>query len=160
MPGTDFRSTPMSVHVKQIGRKMHPMPEVAHSGALPTMPQLDALRAFAVFAVMYQHFTGGRWLDYFPTARLGVQLFFVLSGFLITAILLVARERIASGESRLFEVRQFYARRFLRIFPLYYGVVISSAIIGIPGFRGPLLWHLGYMTNIENAITGMFPGAT
>lgn len=150
----------MSVHVTQIGRKMHPMTEGAQAGALAKMPQLDALRAFAVFAVMYQHFTGRRWLDYFPTARLGVQLFFVLSGFLITAILLVARERIASGESRLFEVRQFYARRFLRIFPLYYGVVISSAIIGIPGFRGPLLWHLGYMTNIENAITGMFPGAT
>jgi peptidoglycan/LPS O-acetylase OafA/YrhL len=136
------------------------MREGAPAGALPKMPQLDALRAFAVFAVMYQHFGWKRWLDYFPTARLGVQLFFVLSGFLITAILLVARERIASGESRLFEVRQFYARRFLRIFPLYYAAVIGCAIIGIQGFREPLLWHLGYVTNIENAITDRFAGAT
>ena len=95
---------------------MRPMTEGAPASALPKMPQLDTLRAFAVFAVMYQHFGWRRWLDYFPTARLGVQLFFVLSGFLITAILLVARERIASGESRLFEVRQFMHADFSGFF--------------------------------------------
>ena len=109
---------------------------------------------------MYQHFGSRRWLRYCPTGRLGVQLFFVLSGFLITAILLLARDRVAQGETRLFEIRQFYARRFLRIFPLYYGVVIGAAMIGVPGFREPLLWHLGYMTNVQNAITNTFPGAT
>jgi peptidoglycan/LPS O-acetylase OafA/YrhL len=129
-------------------------------GLLPKMPQLDALRTFAVFAVMYQHFTSSSWLRYVPTGRIGVQLFFVLSGFLITAILLRARERIAHGETRMFEIRQFYARRFLRIFPLYYGVVIGAAFLGIPGFREPLLWHLGYATNIQNAITGDFAGAS
>jgi peptidoglycan/LPS O-acetylase OafA/YrhL len=130
-------------------------------GALRKMPQLDALRAFAVLAVMYQHFAPKEhWLSYVPLARFGVQLFFVLSGFLITGILLVARDRISRGESRLFELRQFYVRRFLRIFPLYYGVVIIGALIGIPGFRQPIVWHLAYSTNIYNAITGQWAGAT
>lgn len=131
------------------------------AGALPKMPQLDALRAFAVLGVMYQHFAPSqKWLQYLPLARLGVQLFFVLSGFLITGILLVARERIACGESRTFELRQFYARRFLRIFPLYYAVVLGGAIVGISGFRQPLFWHLAYLTNVQNAITGEWAGAS
>jgi peptidoglycan/LPS O-acetylase OafA/YrhL len=130
-------------------------------GALPKMPQLDALRAFAVLGVMYQHFAHGqRWLGYVPSARLGVQLFFVLSGFLITGILLIARNRVICGESRLFELRQFYTRRFLRIFPLYYAVVLAGAFLGVPGFRQPLLWHLTYSTNIANAITGQWFGAS
>ena len=136
------------------------MSEGAPAGALPKMPQLDALRAFAVLGVMYQHFADNGWLRYVPPGRFGVQLFFVLSGFLITAILLVARERIACGENHAFELRQFYARRFLRIFPLYYAVLLACAVIGIPGFRDPLVWHLTYMTNVQNAITGRWAGAT
>jgi peptidoglycan/LPS O-acetylase OafA/YrhL len=129
--------------------------------ATPRMPQLDALRGFAVLAVMYQHFAPDQlWLRYLPLARLGVQLFFVLSGFLITGILLVARERVSCGESRTFELRQFFARRFLRIFPLYYAVVIGAALIGIQGFSGPLLWHLTYLTNVYNAMTGQWAGAS
>src|SRR3954454_10333496 len=116
-------------------------------GASPLrhMSQLDALRAFAVLGVMYQHFAPNQhWLNYLPLARFGVQLFFVLSGFLITGILLIARERVLQGESRSFELRQFYVRRFLRIFPLYYAVVIGAAFLGLSGFTQPLLWHLGY----------------
>lgn len=129
--------------------------------ALPKMPQLDALRGFAVLGVMYQHFAPAQgWLSYVPLARVGVQLFFVLSGFLITGILVVARDRIADGESRAFELRQFYARRLLRIFPLYYGVVLGASVLGIGGFRGPIFWHLTYSTNIYNAIVGQWAGAS
>ncbi len=128
---------------------------------LPNMPQLDALRALAVLAVMYQHFAlRQQWLNYIPLARVGVQLFFVLSGFLITLILLKARERAQRDKSRLFEIRQFYARRFLRIFPLYYGIVIAGAIVATPGFREALFWHLSYLTNVYNAITGQWAGVT
>lgn len=131
------------------------------NNGLPRMPQLDALRGFAVVAVMYQHFAPGqRWLEYLPLARLGVQLFFVLSGFLITGILLVARERVLSGESHTFELRQFYARRFLRIFPLYYAVVIAAAIAGLRGYVQPLLWQLSSSTNINNAIVGQWSGVS
>lgn len=132
-----------------------------HHGALPNMPQLDALRGCAVLAVMYQHFAPmQRLMNYLPTARLGVQLFFVLSGFLITGILVAARDCVSKGETPFFELRQFYIRRFLRIFPLFYGFVIGGAVLGIAGFRKPLLWHLTYSTNLYNAITGQWAGVT
>lgn len=85
------------------------------------IPQLDGLRAFAILPVLLTH----SWRDYpsLPIARLGpagwvgVDLFFVLSGFLITRILLQAR-----GRGHYF--RNFYARRGLRIWPLYYLVAV------------------------------------
>lgn len=86
------------------------------------MPQLDALRALAVAAVVLQHFellSDG--------AQYGVHLFFVLSGFLITGILLSSRQSAEkSGVSWRHALRQFYVRRLLRIFPLYYLVVFAG----------------------------------
>jgi peptidoglycan/LPS O-acetylase OafA/YrhL len=92
------------------------------------MPALDGLRGIAVLAVMMMHFSYW-YLGALPLTRLGriyvratangwmgVDLFFVLSGFLITGILLDSK-----GSPRYF--RNFYARRTLRIFPLYYGVL-------------------------------------
>ncbi len=97
------------------------------------MPVFDGVRGIAILAViMYHtgsiagggggvdrvvgHVTGAGWL--------GVDLFFVLSGFLITGILLDTK-----GDQGYF--RSFYARRTLRIFPLFYAVVVV-AVIAIP----------------------------
>ena len=86
------------------------------------LPALDGLRGVAVLAVLLFHFAhldrpaglAQRWLLSATGAGwAGVDLFFVLSGFLITGILLDAR-----GSSGYF--RTFYLRRVLRIFPLYY----------------------------------------
>src|SRR5436190_971239 len=87
---------------------------------LQYMPQLDALRAFAVGAVLVHHLfdveTLPFGLKHLPWGFLGVRLFFVLSGFLITGILLESRDTAETGAySRWFAVRQFYVRRFLRI---------------------------------------------
>jgi peptidoglycan/LPS O-acetylase OafA/YrhL len=78
--------------------------------ALPKyIPQLDGLRAIAIISVMlfHQHVLG------FNLGWAGVQLFFVLSGFLITGILL-------DTKNNLHYFRNFYFRRFIRIFPIYY----------------------------------------
>jgi peptidoglycan/LPS O-acetylase OafA/YrhL len=98
------------------------------------IPALDGLRGIAIVLVMLHHFT-----VYWPTSGIGahigsvvaffwvgVDLFFVLSGFLITGILLDTR-----GSKRYFT--SFYARRVLRIFPLYY-LVLFLAFVVLPKF--------------------------
>lgn len=92
--------------------------------SLDHVPILDGLRGIAVLMVMWFHFFQDtspleagvlfRAIDVVtPFGRTGVDLFFVLSGFLITRILIVTKDEPAY-------FRNFYARRFLRIFPLYY----------------------------------------
>ncbi|WP_263410319.1 acyltransferase family protein [Terriglobus tenax] len=78
----------------------------------PYYVALDGLRAIAVILVFFQHYGAGR--NYlFGWGWTGVDIFFVLSGFLITGILFDSRHK----EHR---YRNFYIRRTLRIFPLYY----------------------------------------
>lgn len=126
------------------------------------MPQLDALRAFAVGGVLIHHFAGVDHLPSFlkeiPFGFLGVRLFFVLSGFLITGILLKSRESVDHGRiGSVFAVRQFYARRILRIFPLYYVVVALSFWFDLPPTREVIGWLLTYTYNIQLSLQGWFP---
>ena len=81
-------------------------------------------------------------------ALLGVWLFFVLSGFLITGILLRSRDQVDyGGYQGRFVLRQFYARRILRIFPLYYSVLLLAATIDLGDVRDTIFWHLAYLSN-------------
>src|SRR4051812_48705226 len=99
------------------------------------LPGLDGLRGIAILMVLALHFLGDA-TPHGPVGRLvvkaasygvlGVDLFFVLSGFLITGLLLDAK----SGPHYF---RNFYARRTLRIFPLYY-LVLTILFIVLPRF--------------------------
>ena len=93
-------------------------------------PQLDGLRAIAVALVIAQHYTRHTWP--LVNGRGGVIIFFVLSGFLITGILLDARRRADRlGVSHTAVLPGFYARRFLRIFPLFYVALgVACARVG------------------------------
>lgn len=90
------------------------------------IPQFDYLRGLAVLAVMLYH--SSKNVHSFPMARyfsfgwIGVDLFFVLSGFLITGILLGTRD-----DPHFF--RNFYARRILRIWPLYFALLGGMLIV-------------------------------
>jgi peptidoglycan/LPS O-acetylase OafA/YrhL len=124
------------------------------------MASLDGLRAVAVAAVIVFHarvaIDGGplvRAYQWVGTAGwVGVDLFFVLSGFLITGILLDAKDRPHY-------FRTFYVRRTLRIFPLYYAVLFGTLVIAPiflgasqPGERTILreqAWLWTYTTNVE-----------
>jgi len=112
------------------------------------MPQLDSLRALAVGAVALHHWLP-RGFDY-PLVS-GVHLFFVLSGFLITGILLDARRRNdATGTSDLrYTLKAFYLRRFLRIAPAYVLALIVVAYFNVAGIRNTWMWHAAYLTNFH-----------
>lgn len=79
---------------------------------------LDGLRAISVIAVIWTHVTGPHLLGLLNQGRKGVDLFFAISGFLVTTLLL--REYRRNGRISL---RDFFIRRTLRIFPLYYAVL-------------------------------------
>src|SRR5436190_10316366 len=117
------------------------------------MVQLDALRAFALLAVLASHFSPGTskfftFTKIIDLGGLGVRLFFVLSGFLITGILLRSKSYCEKdGLSVLHEFRQFYARRVLRIFPIFYLVLGLAAVLNIPPIRQTFAWHAAFLTN-------------
>ena len=76
---------------------------------------LDGVRAIAITGVVWQHSAHPDFLPMFSRGFTGVDLFFALSGFLITTLLL--REKLKTGKISL---RNFWARRFLRLMPAYY----------------------------------------
>ena len=116
-------------------------------------PQLDGLRALAVTFVMAFHFAPG--VDrYAPLGSIGVRLFFVLSGFLITRILLESRSWPTAHA-----LTVFYARRALRIFPLFYLVLALAAVINIGPVRQTIGWHLTYLTNVYLFDRGSWHGS-
>jgi peptidoglycan/LPS O-acetylase OafA/YrhL len=118
------------------------------------MPQLDALRAIAVSAVVVHHFLPG---GAGAAADAGVKLFFTLSGFLITSGLLRTRATITAGDQTLpAAIARFYARRSLRIFPLYYFVIAIALLIGLPPAREIVWWLVTYTLNILMARQGWF----
>lgn len=83
-------------------------------------PALDGLRGIAIILVLLYHIIN--FVPWFRYGWVGVDLFFVLSGFLITEILLRSK-----GEKRF--IKNFYIRRALRLMPVYYLVVILVLIL-------------------------------
>ncbi len=105
-------------------------------------PELDGLRAISVLMVICFHIPEHIW-DWM-SGDLGVQIFFVLSGYLIT--MLAIREERATGQLNL---QAFYVRRFFRLFPLYYFVLALYCLLifglGLTPQKRPLLaWALPY----------------
>jgi peptidoglycan/LPS O-acetylase OafA/YrhL len=85
---------------------------------------LDGLRALSILGVVWHHTAASDFRDVplLSSGNFGVALFFVISGFLITTLLLREEDRHGS-----IALRAFYARRALRIFPLYYAVLLLYA---------------------------------
>ncbi len=89
-------------------------------------PLLDGLRCLSIVAVVWFHAAGTIYhhSELLSRGYLGVSLFFVISGFLITTLLL--REQSGTGNISL---KRFYLRRAFRIFPLYYAVVALYVVL-------------------------------
>lgn len=127
---------------------------------------LDGFRGLAILLVLLFHFGAGinrrsaidDWFGRITGSMwTGVDVFFVLSGFLITGILLKTRDR-----KHYF--RSFYMRRTLRIFPLYYGFLFLCFFV-FPLFGmefrhadGQTWWYVFYLSNVRQAFYGFDHG--
>ena len=117
------------------------------------MSQLDGMRALAALTVIVQHAGPEAMRRLIFVGGAAVWFFFVLSGYLITGILVRAKDAAArSGGSRRGVLAAFYARRSVRIFPLYYFVVLLALAVGVPDVRRLWAWDLTYTLNIRMAI--------
>jgi peptidoglycan/LPS O-acetylase OafA/YrhL len=123
--------------------------DCSSSGLRPYMPQLDGIRAIAVLMVFVSHWVPWTSQAGLPWGNVGVDLFFVLSGFLITDILLQGRRYVEEGSQGLFlTLRQFYIRRILRIFPLYYAFLLVYALAAPHPANGLTPWLWTYTLNL------------
>jgi peptidoglycan/LPS O-acetylase OafA/YrhL len=112
--------------------------------------ELDGLRFFAVFFVIISHwFPKSHFLNFTPNGSIGVTIFFVLSGFLISSILFRYKEKIQRGDSTIGEtLKVFFIRRSLRIFPIYYLLIFFLFIYGYPAITENILYFVSYTSNI------------
>ena len=99
-----------------------------------SIPSLDGLRALAVASVILFHcktpvLDSAPWLTPFANGSLGVTCFFVISGLLITRLLLDEL-----GESGRIDLSRFYIRRSFRIFPAFYAYLLVVAVLGLIHF--------------------------
>lgn len=141
------------------------MPPAASPTSSPCMnksihlPGLNGLRAIAALSVMWGHTFQKDFGDWgtrgiaLPFVADGVTLFFVISGFLITYLLLHEQEK-----SQTINIPKFYMRRILRIWPIYYlYLIIAITVSGLWG--DPTLWYYGFFAaNIPFILTiGLWP---
>jgi peptidoglycan/LPS O-acetylase OafA/YrhL len=106
-------------------------------------PQLDSIRCFALFGVLYSHW----WNSKSVAGYLGVRLFFALSGFLITKLLLEDPSLL-----------RFYLRRAARLLPAYYLTLAVALVLNLPGLRATWWWHFAMLTNIYFYLQGGWEG--
>jgi peptidoglycan/LPS O-acetylase OafA/YrhL len=114
------------------------------------VPELDALRGLAALAIVVHHL----WLSGYGFVATAVDLFFVMSGYLITSIILTQLDRPQF-------LLMFYARRALRIWPIYYlsllAFVAINPLLPHPAPLDGLPYYLTYTQRIENYWLGSEP---
>jgi peptidoglycan/LPS O-acetylase OafA/YrhL len=128
------------------------MPSPSELGRmLDYIPRLDGLRALAVGLVLLTHFAPIAIVQRLAPGTIGVRLFFVLSGYLITRIILDYR-RLQPTIQR--AAAQFYWRRFLRLAPPLVFAICAAAYFGVANMQNDWWIHALYLTNFRIALTG------
>ncbi len=121
------------------------------------IPSLDGLRAVAIFIVFLSH----AGLSHIVPGLFGVTVFFFLSGYLITTLMRLECERSATVN-----LRDFYMRRALRIFPPFYLMLVVIAALGVAGvLDGGFSWaamaaQAGFISNYWEIYGGLQPAGT
>jgi peptidoglycan/LPS O-acetylase OafA/YrhL len=123
-------------------------------------PQLDGLRGLAILMVFFHH-SGWKLPHEWDWGQMGVRLFFVLSGYLITLSLWKIEDR--AGQLRVGyagELGIFHLRRLARLLPAFLAALAFGAIVGMQDVIEPILWHLAFLSNFKMAMQGWFFGPT
>ncbi|WP_291275034.1 acyltransferase [Flavobacterium sp.] len=113
---------------------------------------LDGIRGLALLAVMYEHLVVDKgWFINLHFGALGVGIFFVLSGFLIGNILIQQRyQKDVTNEPTKNILKVFYIRRSLRIFPVYYLLLLVMLLLGLPHYiYNYAEWYATYTANFK-----------
>ncbi len=125
--------------------------------SVPYLPGLDGLRAIAVVGVMIYHAHH----DWLPGGYLGVEVFFVISGYLITLLLIGEHERTGHVD-----LRQFWARRFRRLLPALFVMMAMVAVyiaaiypVAREQTRGDFMGGIFYISNWYQIFVGQAYGA-
>jgi len=134
--------------------RVEPVPDDrAHISRVPYLPGLDGMRALAVVAVMVYHANS----DWLPGGFFGVEMFFVISGYLITLLLISERERTYRISLRHFWLRR--ARRLLpALFTMMFFVVVWTAIFkyeALGALRGDVIAGFFYVSNYYQIWEGL-----
>lgn len=133
-------------------------PEARSDAHRTRWSELDGGRFVAVLGVMCVHFspTLARYGDW---GRWGVNYFFVLSGFLITGLLLSGRARREEGRTTAGgEVRHFFVRRCLRLWPVYFATLAVTWAANVEFARPMLPWNVSFLSNAYIIHVGSWPG--
>lgn len=146
--------------------EIQPVSASARTTSLPAsvtsrLPSLDGWRALSILMVLGKHVTYVRgfpfaWtpaFNFFFDGNLGVRFFFTISGFLITWLMVLEREKNGSVN-----VREFYIRRCLRILPIYFVYLLVLALLDFSGLAkessAAWLGNLTFTRNSFGAVTG------
>ena len=122
------------------------------AAAMPLrLPRLDGLRAVAITGVLLEHFRTSRQVFDLSPGGAGVVLFFVLSGYLITRLLLDYRDR---GVPLTAAARHFWWRRLLRLGPPVWLLIATTCLVGADQMRQQWWIHGLYLTNLTIAAAG------
>jgi peptidoglycan/LPS O-acetylase OafA/YrhL len=143
-----------SVAANHLAHHAAPSPETPQAFRLGQRPALDGMRAFAVLVVMAHH----AHIPYFKGGNIGVDIFFVLSGFLITSLLLDEWNRTSD-----LSYRKFYARRALRLLPALVILLIVVESYALLILRGPRFWEIqkaiaAVLLYVSNWVSILNPG--
>ena len=136
---------------------MNPIPRLAPG---ERSPQLDGLRGIAILMVFFHH-SGLKVPHWWDWGQMGVRLFFVLTGYLITLSLWkIAAKAAAEGGGHWRELGIFHLRRLARLLPAFYLAIAFGVLIGLEDVIQPIWWHLGFLTHFKLAAQGYFFGST
>jgi peptidoglycan/LPS O-acetylase OafA/YrhL len=116
------------------------------------LPKLDGLRAISIALVLIEHFI---WSGH-GIAAAGVTLFFVISGFLISSILMSYGDTLTVRDAAF----TFYWRRTLRLFPIYYLCIATTTALNLGGMRQTWLMDALYLSNVKIALDGVWNGSS